>query len=105
MLRLFELFVTVVCAVIASGGFWSFVQNRRNQKDDKTKILIGLAHDRIVDLGLMYIARGWVTQEEYGDLHKYLYKPYTDLGGDGSAHRIMEEVNKLPIRSNDHWDV
>ena len=103
MMEWFELLATVVCAVIASSGFWSFVQNRRSKKDVKTQILIGLAHDRIVDLGMMYIVRGWISQEEYGDLYKYLYKPYTDLGGDGSARRIMEEVDKLPIRENDHW--
>lgn len=94
----FELLITVVCAVIASGGFWSFVQTRRERKDIKTKVLIGLAHDRITWLGLRYVERGWISRDEYEDLYEYLYKPYTDLGGNGSAKRIMDEVNKLPIR-------
>lgn len=28
-------------------------------------MLIGLAHDRIVYLGMSYIDRGWITQDEY----------------------------------------
>jgi hypothetical protein len=47
---------------------------------------------------LKYIQRGWITEEEYKNLNDYLYKPYEELGGNGSAKRIMMEVNKLPIR-------
>ena len=32
------------------------------------------------------------------DLTKWLYEPYEKLGGNGSAKRVMLEVNKLPIR-------
>ena len=28
----------------------------------------------------------------------YLYEPYEEMGGNGSARRVMEEVRKLPIR-------
>ena len=61
-------------------------------------MLIGLGHDRIIYLGLCYIERGWVTQDEYENLNDYLYDPYSQLGGNGSAKKIIEEVNKLPIR-------
>ena len=59
---------------------------------------MGLAHDRIIELGIIYIERGWITQEEYENLHDYLYKPYEALGGNGTGKRIMEEVKKLPIK-------
>lgn len=45
-----------------------------------------------------YIKRGWITKDEYEDLRDYLYKPYKELGGNGSAERIMLEVDKLEIR-------
>lgn len=60
-------------------------------------MLIGLAHDRIIYLGMSYIERGYITQDEYENLYEYLYKPYEKLGGNGSAKRIMTEVDQLAI--------
>lgn len=93
----FQMIITVICAVIASSGFWAYVQKKNEKKDAKTQMLIGLAHDRIISLGLKYIERGWLTQDEYENLYEYLYKPYEKMGGNGSAKHIMLEVNKLPI--------
>ena len=76
--------VTVICAVIASSGFWTYIQARRDKKDVKTQMLMGLAHDRIIALGMQYIDRGWITQDEYENLDVYLYKPYEAMGGNGS---------------------
>lgn len=89
--------VSVVVAVLASSGLWAFLQSRRDKHDGKTKLLIGLAHDRIIHLGMSYVERGYITQDEYSNLHKYLYTPYKTLGGNGSAERIMREVDTLPI--------
>ena len=65
-------------------------------------MLIGLAHDRILYLGMSYLERGdWITGDEYENLHDYLYTPYAKLGGNGSARRVMLEVdNKLKIVSH-----
>ena len=79
-----QMVVTIVCAVIASSGFWAFIQKKNDNKF----------------LGMHYIERGWITQDEYENLYEYLYKPYEKLGGNGSAKRIMTEVNKLPIRKS-----
>ena len=98
--RWLQFIVTVVCAIIASSGFWMFIQKKTDSKDVKTKMLVGLAHDRIIFLGMTYIERGWISQDEYENLHEYLYKPYEELGGNGSAKRIMAEVNKLPIHNS-----
>lgn len=97
-----ELIGTVFCSVLASSGFWAFIQWRGDQKDTKTQMLIGLAHDRIVYLGMQYIDRGWITQDEYENLNDYLYKPYARLGGNGSAKHVMDEVNRLPIHGNQY---
>ena len=92
-----QIIVTVICSVIASSGFWVFIQKRMERKDAKTKLLVGLAHDRIMTLGTYYINRGYISAEEFEDLDKYLYAPYKNSGGNGSAERIMEQVRKLPI--------
>lgn len=93
-----QIVITIVTSVLASSGLWAYITKRTEQKDVKTEMLIGLAHDRILYLGMHYIERGYITQDEYENLHEYLYKPYEKLGGNGSAKRIMIEVDHLPIR-------
>lgn len=93
-----QIVLTFICTIVASSGFWAFMMKYTDRKDIKTEMLIGLGHDRIVYLGMHYIERGYITQEEYENLADYLYKPYAKMGGNGSAKRIMDEVNKLPIR-------
>ena len=93
-----QILITAIFSVIASSGFWAFVMKRTDKNDAEARMLVGLGHDRIIELGLKYIQRGWITEEEYENLNDYLYKPYEELGGNGSAKRIMTEVNKLPIR-------
>ena len=96
----FQMIVTIVCSVLASSGFWAFIQKKNENKDVKSQMLIGLAHDRIIFLGMAYIERGWINQDEYENLYDYLYKPYKKMGGNGSAERVMVEVNKLPIHKS-----
>lgn len=94
-----QILVTILCSVIASSGFWAYIQKKNENKDVRSQMLIGLAHDRIMCLGMRYVERGWITQDEYENLYEYLYKPYEKMGGNGSAKRVMNEVNKLPIHS------
>lgn len=37
---------------------------------------------------------------DYENLYEYLYKPYEKLGGNGSAKRIMTEVDQLAIHKS-----
>lgn len=92
-----QMLITILCSVIASSGFWAFIMKLSEKKDVRTKMLIGLGHDRIMYLGMKYIERGEITQSEYENLHKYLYEPYKEMGGNGSAERVMREVDKLKI--------
>lgn len=93
----FQTMLTIFSSVLASSGLWAYIQKRSEQKDVKTEMLVGLAHDRIMYLGMSYIDMGYITQDEYENLRTYLYEPYEKLGGNGSAKRIMQEVDKLPI--------
>jgi hypothetical protein len=92
--------VTILCAIVASSGFWALMQKRGEKKTCADKMLIGLGHDRILYLGMEYIERGYITRDEYENLNDYLYKPYKELGGNGSADRVMREVDKLPIHNS-----
>lgn len=95
---LVQIILTVFSSVLASSGLWTYLSKRSEKKDVKTQMLVGLGHDRITQLAIMYIDRGWITQDEYENLHDYLYLPYEHLGGNGSAKRLMDEVDKLEIR-------
>ena len=89
--------ITGVVTLLASSGFWTFILKRSDNKNARTKLLIGLAHDRIMYLGYSYIRRGYITKEEYDDLRTYLYDPYKESGGNGSAEKVMNEVHALPL--------
>lgn len=93
-----QVLTSVLIALISSTGLWSYIANYRNKHDAKTRLLIGLAHDRIIYLGTQYIERGYITPDEYENLHDYLYAPYAENGGNGSAKRVMEQVKALPIK-------
>lgn len=96
----FQILLTIFSSVLASSGLWAYITKRLEKKDVKTEMLIGLGHDRIMYLGMTYIERGYITSDEYENLYEYLYKPYEKMGGNGSAKRVMNEVNKLPIHKS-----
>ena len=93
---------TIVIAIFASSGFWAFVLALFNKLFDsrsaKNRMIKGLGHDRIIFLCEKYIAQGWIASEDYENLHDYLYDPYVKMGGNGTAKKLMDEVNKLPVR-------
>lgn len=98
MAPIWQIIVAVVSAVLASSGLWAFIMKRTDHKSAEAKLLLGLACDRIVHLGSVYIKRGWITKDEYEMLHDYLWIPYRDCGGNGTAARVMATVDKLEIR-------
>lgn len=101
LIEFIQIILPVLISLLASSGFWLFIGNRKDRKTLQTELLLGLAHDRILTLGMSYIERGSITQDEYENLNVYLYKAYEALGGNGSAKRIMQEVDRLPIHKND----
>lgn len=94
-----ELLVSVVVSAIGSTGLWSFIATRKKTETAERKLLVGLAHDRIIYLGMNYIERGSITKDEFENLNDYLFKPYEEAGGNGSAKRVMDEVRKLPLHN------
>ena len=98
MSQYFQMLITILTSLIASTGFWTFLDKIKNNNGKENAMLIGLGHDRIITLGMEYLKRGYIYESEYDNLYNYLYKPYKSLDGNGSAERIMEEVKKLPIK-------
>lgn len=99
------LIVSIVGAVFASTGFWAFLTYLIQRKDTKEsaegQMLKGLGHDRICYLGSCYIKQGYITKDDYENLHDYLYLSYKKLGGNGTAEKIMKEVERLPLKDRE----
>ena len=100
-----QIAITIFSSVMVSSGFWTFIQRKSSFTDAKTKLLLGIAHDRLVDQGLAFIKRGWISKEEYQDYQTSLYDPYLSLGGNGLVERLVAEVQKLPIRETTINDI
>lgn len=98
-MSILEILATILCSVLASSGLWAIIQKKMDKNDNRTKLIVGLAHDRIITCAMIYLDRGYITQDEYENLHDYLFVPYKALGGNGSAERVMKEIEKLPIKS------
>ena len=100
-----ELIITIVSVIFASTGFWAFltyfIQRKENKDSAEVQMLKGLGHDRICHLGESYVNRGYITKDEYENLHDYLFLPYKKLGGNGTAEKVMREVEKLSFEKEE----
>ena len=88
--------VTIILSVFGSVGFWQFISSRFDKKSNETELLIGLAHDRIYRLCEKYLDRGSITTGEYDNL-MCIYRPYHKCGGNGTATKLIEQVDQLPM--------
>lgn len=91
--------IVAVGAVSASSGLWAFLQKRASKNTAQNRLLMGLAYDKIVTVGMIYIGRGYVTKDEYEEYLKFLVEPYREMGGNGVAERVAQEVGSLPFRA------
>lgn len=92
-----NMIIAILTTLLASTGFWAFMTKVVDKKSAKTKLLLGIAHGEIMRVGMIYIGRGQITKAEYEDLYKYYYEPYKKMGGNGTAERLMREIDKLKM--------
>jgi len=92
--------VQIIIAVVASGGFWTLLQTaiaaHAKKKSAESRLLLGIAFDRLCERAEMHIENGFISTDDYNDLIKYLYQPYKDMGGNGTVERLMLKVKALP---------
>ena len=92
-----QVILTIVTAILASSGLWAFISSRLDKNNSERELIVGIGHVELVFFGMQYIERGWITREEYETLQE-LYKPYVKLGGNGSGTKIMNEIERLPMK-------
>lgn len=101
-----QIAVPLAVAVLTSSGLWALIGKRRDKNDVERKMLVGLAHDRIIHLGMAYLTRGYITQDEYENLNDYLYQPdradgrqrQCEKGHGGSEEAAHQERGVKPER-------
>lgn len=98
-----QIALTSLTTIVASSGFWAYIISKNSSKSATDRLLMGIAYDKITSYGLAYLERGWVTMDEYEELQKYYYEPYKDLGGNGTAEQIMDQVRRLPFRHSSKY--
>jgi hypothetical protein len=92
-----QIIITIFTSVLASSGLWAFLGSRIDRHTAEREMLLGIGHIELVFYGMQYINRGYITRDEYETLQE-LYKPYKKLGGNGSGTKIMQEIEKLPLK-------
>lgn len=100
-----EIIITLIVAIIGSNGIWALILAMAEKKSSKNNMILGLGHDRIIFLEKKYIKRGYITPDEYENLHDYLYVPYRKMGGNGTAEKLMKIVDTLPMEDKHKGDV
>ena len=96
-----ELVVAVLVGFLSSSGVWVYMMKRMDRRTCSTKLLMGLAHDRITYLSIKYINRGYITIDEYEGLIHFLYEPYEELGGNSMAGTMAKKIKELPIKRDE----
>ena len=89
--------IAIIAAVFGSTGFWSWLTTRNRKKSAETRLLMGIAYSKIIDRCNEYLQRGYVDTDEFHELEHYLYQPYADMGGNGTAEKLFLDVSKLPV--------
>ncbi len=94
-----DIIVAIVASFLGSGGLWAFIASRANKKSANTRLLMGLAYDRIMSLSGKYISQGYITQDDYYSLYQHLITPYLEADDeDGTVKRVSAKIDALPIR-------
>lgn len=94
-----ELANPAVTALLGSSGIWAWAKTRTARNDSEDRLLLGVARTQLVQQGREYLKRGYITMDEYEEYEDH-YKLYSDLGGNGLARRIFEQVDDLPMMPN-----
>lgn len=103
--------IAVLVTALTSSGFMSLIiyllqrRDRRKEKEAadtsaQTRMLIGLGHDRLIYLTDKYVRRGAITLKEKRNL-KFLYDPYSDMGGNGDCKIGYDACQDLPVVSEE----
>ena len=88
-----------VTALLGSSGIWMWIKTKSDRNNSEDRLLLAVARSQLVEQGREYLKRGYITMDEYEE-YEDQYKLYSELGGNGLARRIFEQVDELPMMPN-----
>ena len=106
--------ITLLVGIFGSTGVWTYLSSKREKNSEIYKkideiethvneyienmrsMVMGQTYVNIVRTCEYWIQRGWVEQDDIRDLEHYLYDPYREWGGNGTAERLFTQVCSLP---------
>lgn len=94
--KIAELANPAVTAVLGGSGIWAWAKNKTDRNNNADRLLLAVSRNQLIALGRGYIERGYITMDEYEE-YEAEYKIYSDLGGNGLARRVFEQVDELPM--------
>lgn len=97
--KIAEMANPAVTAVLGGSGIWAWAKTKADRSNNTAKLLLSVSRNQLVALGRTYIERGYITMDEYEEYEKE-YQIYCDLGGNGLARRVFEQVDDLPMTPN-----
>ena len=98
--KIAEMANPLITTVLSGPGIWAWAKTRTQRNDSEDRLLLHVAKNQLVTQGREYLARGYITMDEYEE-YEAEYQVYTYLGGNGLARRIFEQVDDLPMTPND----
>lgn len=94
--KIAELANPAVTALLGSSGIWVWIKTKSDRNNSEDRLLLSVARNQLVREGREYLKRGYIAMDEYEEYEEH-YKLYSDLGGNGLARRIFEQVDELPM--------
>ena len=86
----------LITTVLSGPGIWAWAKTRTQRNASEDKLLLQVAKNQLVTQGRKYLNRGYITMDEYEE-YESEYQVYSNLGGNGLARRIFEQVDDLPM--------
>lgn len=97
--KIVEFINPLITTVLSGPGIWAWAKTRTQRNDSEDKLLLQVAKNQLVSQGRIYLNRGYITMDEYEE-YESEYQVYSNLGGNGLARRIFEQVDELPMMPN-----
>ena len=114
--------ITLLVGIFGSTGVWTYLASKREKNSEIYKkideiethvnkyienmksMVMGQTYVNIVRTCEYWLERGWAEQDDIRDLEHYLYDPYREWGGNGTAERLFIEVCALPHKPPEKED-
>lgn len=96
-----QYWLTAAFGTVTAAFGWSLKYLWNRQKEQQTEQqavkegILALLHDRIYGAYADCESKGFATVEDLRNL-EYLYRPYHNLGGNGTGTELFERVKKMP---------